>query len=416
MKGQKDMTIVNDITEVAGGVCAPQGFTAAGTYCGIRRNKNKKDLALIYCSVPCNTSALYTSNVVKAAPLIVTKMHLKDGIAQAVIANSGNANSCALNGKENALRMARAAALQLNLKTEDIVVASTGVIGVPLEIDVIEQGMAELAGWLSPTGSSDAAEAIMTTDTFPKEYAVSFSIGRKAVYIGGISKGSGMIHPNMGTTLSFLTTDADIEPSLLEKAFTSCVKRSFNRISVDGDTSTNDMAVIMASGLAGNERIKEEGEDYNHFVAALMKVCVHLAKELARDGEGSTRLISCTIYNAASEEKAEQMAKAVISSSLTKAAVFGKDANWGRVLCAMGYSGAEFDHRKTDIFFRSGAGTVQVCKGGKGLNFDEDLARLILSEEEIEILGNLNEGMQEATAWGCDLTYDYVRINGNYRT
>lgn len=404
------------IIEVQGGVCAPKGFLAAGIYCGIRKNKQKKDLALIYCEVPCQAAAVYTANQVKAAPIYTTMEHLKDGKAQAVIANSGNANACAAGGEENALRMAKAAASALGLMTEDLIVASTGVIGVPLEVEVIEAGMMELAGALSPQGSSNAAEAIMTTDTFMKEYAVSFPLGGKTVHIGGITKGSGMIHPNMGTTLSFLTTDVVIEQPLLQKALLYCVQRSFNRISVDGDTSTNDMVSLMASGLAENPSIEDETEEYEILLNALMEVCVHFARELARDGEGASRLISCTIKGTDTEEKAELMAKAVISSSLTKAAMFGRDANWGRILCAMGYSGAQFDYETVDIYFESKVGTIQVCAKGRGLSFDEDLALKILSEDEVEIRGILQEGAYEATAWGCDLTYEYVKINGEYRS
>ena len=404
------------IREIPGGVCAPKGFMAAGQYCGIRKNKDKKDLALIFCQVPCKASAVYTSNKVKAAPLYVTMEHLVDGWAQAVVVNSGNANSCAPKGEENAIRMAIAAAKALNIKKQDLIVASTGIIGVPLEIDEIETCMPMLVEALSKDGSSDAAEAIMTSDTYKKEYSISVDVGGKEVKIGGISKGSGMIHPNMGTTLSFLTTDVDIDQKLLHKALSYCVKKSFNQISVDGDTSTNDMASLMASGLAGNPQITWENEDYSIFVDALLKVCIYLARELARDGEGATRLISCTIVNAVSEDNAEIMSKAVIASSLTKAAMFGGDANWGRVLCAMGYSGVDFNYETSDIYFISKAGQLQVCANGRGIAFDEISAKEILSEDEIEIVVDLKEGTNQATAWGCDLTYDYVKINGQYRT
>lgn len=407
---------INDIKKVPGGVCAPMGFMAAGKHCGLKKNKKKKDLALIYCSVPCKAAALYTSNKVKAAPLYVTMDHLKDGWAQAVIANSGNANACADKGEENAIRMAESAAVNLGLNAKDIIVASTGIIGVPLKVEVIESGMSKLVENLSENGSAQAAEAIMTTDTFKKEYSIAMTLKGKTVKIGAISKGSGMIHPNMGTTLSFITTDVNMERELLQKALTYCVKRSFNRISVDGDTSTNDMACIMASGLAGNPEIVCEDEDYNAFVEALLSVCVQLARELARDGEGSTRLISCKVKNALSEEKAEVISKSVIASSLTKTAIFGSDANWGRVLCAMGYSGEDFDYESVDIYFQSEAGEIAVCKNGRGLAFDESLAKDILKEEEIEIIVDLKEGESIATAWGCDLTYDYVKINGDYRS
>ena len=405
---------MNNIKAVTGGVCAPQGFLAAGIHCGIK--KNKKDLALIYSEVPCKAVAMYTSNKVKAAPIYVTMDHLKDGLAQAVIVNSGNANACAHNGMENALKMAESAALNLGLKPSDLIVASTGVIGVPLPIEKIEEKMPELVKQLSKDGGSDVAEAIMTTDTFKKEYSVSFELKGKTVKIGGTSKGSGMIHPNMATTLSFITTDVDIDEKLLNKAFSCCVKKSFNRISVDGDTSTNDMACIMASGLAGNPRIEDEDGDYDIFVKALLEVCVHLARELARDGEGATRLITCTVKNSQTEEKAEVIAKTVISSSLLKTAIFGADANWGRVLCAMGYSGADFDYEKVDIYFSSKSGEIAVCRNGRGVDFDETLARRILSEGEIDIIVDLKEGENIAAAWGCDLSYEYVRINGEYGT
>lgn len=402
--------------EIAGGVCAPKGFLAGGLYCGIRKNKDKKDLALIYSKVPCQAAAVYTKNQVKAAPIYVTMEHLQNGMAQAVIANSGNANACAAGGEENAKRMAEAAAKALRLKSEDLIVASTGVIGVPLEIEAIEAGLPQLAEALSYEGSTNAAEAIMTTDTYKKEHAISFLFGETTITIGGISKGSGMIHPNMGTTLSFLTTDANVEQKALQQALSYCVNKSFNRISVDGDTSTNDMVSLMANGLAGNDIIKEGTAAYETFVGALMEICVYLAKELARDGEGASRLITCTVEQAETEEKAEIMAKAVISSSLTKAAMFGRDANWGRILCAMGYSGASFDYETVEIKFRSKAGEIKVCEKGRGLPFDEDLALKILSEEEVEILCDLGEGMETATAWGCDLTYEYVKINGDYRS
>lgn len=414
MKNNRSMK--HNIKSIEGGVCAPEGFSAAGIYCGLRKNKNKKDLALIYSESQCNAVALYTSNIVKADPIYVTMDHIKDGKAKAVIVNSGNANACAPRGKENAIRMAKATAKALAIKCEDVIVASTGVIGVPLDIDAIEAGMTELAGSLSRKGSGDAAEAIMTTDTYKKEYSVSFEINGKEVKIGGISKGSGMIHPNMGTTLNFITSDVNMDAILLEKAWRYCVNRTFNRISVDGDTSTNDMACIMANGLAGNPKISHETKEYEIFLTALTEVCTYLARELARDGEGSSKLISCTVCNAADEEEAAIIARSIISSSLTKAALFGGDANWGRVLCAAGYSGANFDFRKIDIAFGSENGEVLVCKNGSGLSFDEDEAANILSAEEVSISVNLKEGDKEATAWGCDLTCEYVNINGSYRS
>lgn len=406
----------NRIMKIDGGVCAPQGFLAAGIYCGLRKNKNKKDLALIYSETKCKAVAMYTSNIVKADPIYVTMDHIKDGKAKAIIVNSGNANACAPMGWDNAIRMAKATSNALAINTEDVIVASTGVIGLPLDIDAIERGMPELVGSLSREGSGDAAEAIMTTDTYSKEYSVSFDLGGREIKIGGISKGSGMIHPNMGTTLNFITSDIDIDAGLLEKAWRYCVNRTFNRISVDGDTSTNDMACIMVNGQAANPKICHESEEYEIFLMALMEVCTYLARELARDGEGSTRLISCTVCKASDEEKAAIIAKSIISSSLTKAALYGRDANWGRVLCSAGYSGAQFDYRKTDIAFCSENGEILVCKNGRGLLFDEAEANKILSSEEVCIIVDLKEGDKEATAWGCDLTCEYVNINGNYRT
>jgi len=406
-----------NIKKIDGGICAPVGFLAAGIYCGLRKNKEKKDLALIYSETVCNAAALYTSNKVKADPIYVTMDHIKDGNAKAVIVNSGNANACAPKGKENAIRMAESAAKALGIEKKDVIVASTGVIGVPLDIEVIESNIPMLSNILSRKGSSDAAEAIMTTDTYKKETAVSFELHGKEVKIGGISKGSGMIHPNMGTTLSFITSDVNIDGAILDKIWRYCVDRTFNRISIDGDTSTNDMACIMVNGLANNPMISDESDEgYEVFLAALMKVCTHLARELARDGEGSTRLISCTVYNASDEDKAGIIAKSVISSSLTKAALHGGDANWGRILCSAGYSGVDFDYRKVDIAFRSAKGEIMVCKNGRGLLFDENQASLILSTEETCVLINLKEGNESATAWGCDLTCEYVNINGSYRS
>lgn len=402
---------------IKNGVCAPLGFIASGSCAGIKNEKGKKDLALIYSEVPCRAAAVYTSNKVKAAPLYLTMDHLKDGTAQAITANSGNANACAPFGEENALRMAKAAGKALDIDAKDVIVASTGIIGVPLEIECIELEMPALAKALSRKGSSDAAKAIMTSDTYYKEYALSLDISGTTVKIGGISKGSGMIHPDMGTTLTFLTTDANIEQPLLKKALSYCVGKTFNRISVDGDTSTNDMACILANGLAGNPAITAEGhKDYEIFTEALLKICTHLAMELAKDGEGATRLVVCTVKNAKNEKKAANMAKAVISSSLTKAAMFGSDANWGRVLCALGYSGSDFDYLKTDVSFSSEGGSISVCKNGRGQSFDEAEAKRVLSEDEVEILVDLKEGTEKATAWGCDLSYDYVRINGDYRS
>ncbi|MDP4110296.1 MAG: bifunctional glutamate N-acetyltransferase/amino-acid acetyltransferase ArgJ, partial [Bacillota bacterium] len=356
---------------IDGGVCAPYGFLASGLHSGMRRNKLKKDLALIYSEAECRAAAVYTTNKVKAAPLYVTMENLKTGTARAVICNSGNANSCAPDGSENARKTCRLIANALDIEENEVVVASTGVIGKRLNVDKIEKAIPELVGGLSTDGSEDAAEAIMTTDKNKKEIAVEVFIGGGSVKIGAIAKGSGMIHPNMGTMLSFITTDCRISQDMLQKALSDSARRSFNRVSVDGDTSTNDMCVILASGLANNDMIDREDENYEAFLDGLHYVNVYVARELARDGEGATKLLTCTVRNAGSEEHAEKIAKCVISSSLVKAAMFGSDANWGRVLCAMGYSKAPFKPELVDISFASEAGCVDVCKDGAGLSFDE---------------------------------------------
>ncbi|NLB29390.1 MAG: bifunctional glutamate N-acetyltransferase/amino-acid acetyltransferase ArgJ, partial [Clostridiales bacterium] len=392
---------------IEGGVCAAKGFKAAGIHCGVKTsNINKKDVALIFSETECNAAAVYTANVVKAAPLHVTKRHLENGRARAVIANGGNANACAPEGEENALRMCRAAAAALGISETDIAVASTGVIGQRLRVEVIEEGVPKLVSELCENGSGDAALAIMTTDLVKKECAVEFEVGGVNAKLGGIAKGSGMIHPNMGTMLCFITTDCVIAAPMLKKALKKVTKISFNRVSVDGDTSTNDMCVVLASGHAGNGEIISEGVDFDAFCEALEAVCVTLSKNMASDGEGAKHLITCTVSGAESEEKAEMIAKSVISSTLFKAAVFGTDANWGRVLCAMGYAGAMFDPDKVGVAFRSAAGTVDVCQNGRGLLFDEVLAKKILSEHDIEVLILMGEGKSEATCWGCDITYD----------
>lgn len=402
---------------IDGGVCAPIGFKAAGIHCGVKsKNTQRKDVALIVSECECTTAAVYTKNIVKAAPLLVTKQHLGNGVARAVIANSGNANASAPNAEKNARRMCEAAAKALDIPLDDVIVASTGVIGQELNISVIEDGIPALAAALSTNGSAAATEAIMTTDTVKKEYAVEWDIGGKTVRIGAIAKGSGMIHPNMGTLLCFITTDAAISQKMLQKALALAVKVSFNRVSVDGDTSTNDMCSIMASGMAGNPEITAENADYAAFAAALSGLCVKLARSIAADGEGAKHLITCTVRGARNEGSAEIIGKSVISSSLVKAAVFGADANWGRVLCAMGYSGEDFAPDKVSITFSSGAGTTPVCENGRGLPFDEDLAKKILMEPEVMIEIHMGEGSAECTCWGCDLTYDYVKINGDYRT
>ena len=406
------------IKEISGGVCAATGFTAVGLRCGIKPDSrpDRKDLALIYSEQPCSAAGMYTTNQVKASCVQLTMQHLADGHAQAVVANSCNANACAPEGMENARRMGKAAADLLGLQPEDMVICSTGVIGQRLNIEAIEKGLPEAAKALSRTGSDDAAHAIMTTDTIKKEYAFEAEIGGKTVHLGGISKGSGMIHPNMGTMLCFLTTDCAIQPALLDQALREAVRVSFHRISVDGDTSTNDTCVILANGMAGNAELTEPGADYEIFLQMLTKLCVKLARDMAADGEGAKHLITCVTRGAASEQQAEVIAKSIISSTLTKAAIFGCDANWGRVLCAMGYSGEKFNPEQVDVSFASTAGTVAVCKNGRGLNFDEDLAKKVLTEPEVVIDVTMHEGSGEATCWGCDLTYDYVRINGDYRT
>ena len=402
--------------EIAGGVCAAKGFSANGVHCGIRKNQGKKDLSLIFSSVPCSAAAVYTTNLVKGAPLTVTKKHLSNGIAQAVICNSGNANTCNANGTEIAEKMSALAAKALGISSEDMIVASTGVIGQPLSIAPIAAGVPELVAGLSPEGGKAAAEGIMTTDTVMKEVAVEFTLGGKTCHLGGIAKGSGMIHPNMATMLVFLTTDAAITPAMLQKALSGDIAGTFNMLSIDGDTSTNDMVTVLANGLAGNPTVDAEGEEFTAFMKALNSVTIALCRKIAGDGEGATKLLECKVSGAADLDTAKTVAKSVICSSLLKAAMFGADANWGRVLCAIGYSGAQVDVQKVDVAFHSAAGTVEVCKNGAGLDFSEEFAKKVLLEKEIEILVELNSGEFSSTAWGCDLTYDYVKINGDYRT
>lgn len=401
---------------IEGGVCAAKGFRANGVHCGIRKNHSKKDLSLIFSTVPASAAAVYTTNLVKGAPLTVTKKHIANGTAQAVICNSGNANTCNANGIEIAEEMSALAASALGISADDVVVASTGVIGQPLSIAPIAAGLPELVAGLSENGSGTAAEGIMTTDTVRKEVAVEFTLGGKTCRLGGIAKGSGMIHPNMATMLVFLTTDAAISPAMLQKALSGDIANTFNMLSIDGDTSTNDMVTILANGLAGNPEVTEEGEDFTAFMQALNSVTIALCRKIAGDGEGATKLLECKVTGAANLATAKTVAKSVICSSLLKAAMFGADANWGRVLCAIGYSGADVDVHKVDVAFSSPAGTVAVCKDGAGLNFSEEKAKQVLLEKEIEILVELNSGDAASTAWGCDLTYDYVRINGDYRT
>ena len=404
---------------ITGGVCAAQGFRAGGIHVGVKTHAAwKKDVALIVSDEDCACAAVYTKNAVKAAHIHVDKRHLAYGKARAAVINSGNANACAPMGEENAERVCAAAGKALGCRPEDVVVAATGVIGQTLNVAVIEQGMPELCAAAAHTaaGSDAAAHAIMTTDTVKKELAVETVIGGKTVRMGGIAKGSGMIHPNMGTMLCFLTTDCAISSEMIKSALLETVQVSFNRISVDGDTSTNDTCCVLANGLAGNPVITEKGPDYDAFVEALRALCVELAKKMASDGEGATHLITCTVTGAGSEQSAETVAKSVIGSALTKAAIFGADANWGRVLCAMGYSGEDFNPDKVDVAFQSQAGSVQVCAKGRGLDFDEDLAKRVLTEHDVTIAITMGEGDSSCTCWGCDLTYEYVKINGDYRT
>ncbi len=400
---------------IDGGVCAAKGFSAAGIHCGIRKGKTKKDLSLIYSEKRAAAAAVYTTNLVKGAPLTVTKKHLSDGFAQAVICNSGNANTCNANGLEIAEQTCALLADKLNVPADDIVVASTGVIGQPLDITPIVEGIPALCSALG-NNSADAAQGIMTTDTKLKEAAVEFQVGDTTCRLGGIAKGSGMIHPNMATMLVFLTTDCAISPQLLQAALSGDVAETFNMVSVDGDTSTNDMVAILANGEAGNEEITAPGAGLDAFMKALNTVTVYLCRCIAGDGEGATKLIECSVTGAADKNTAKVVAKSVICSSLVKAAMFGADANWGRVLCAIGYSGADVDVERIDVAFRSPAGTVAVCKNGAGIPFSEETAKKVLLESEIEILVCLNAGAAASSAWGCDLTYDYVRINGDYRT
>ena len=404
---------------INGGVCAAQGFRAAGVHVGVKTHAAwKRDVALIVSDVDCAAAAVFTKNRVKAAPIRVDLQHLANGTARAIIANSGNANACAPQGEENAERMCAAAAKAIGCRPEDVLVSSTGVIGQRINVEAIEAGIPELYAALerSDAASDAAGHAIMTTDLVKKEAAVETVIGGKTVRLGGIAKGSGMIHPNMGTMLCFLTTDCAISPTMIHTALLETAKVSFNRISVDGDTSTNDTCCVLANGLAGNAAITEKGPDYDAFLTALKALCIELAKRMASDGEGARHLITCQVQGAKSEDSAEAIAKSVISSTLTKAAIFGADANWGRVLCAMGYSGEDFDPDRTAVRFASAAGEIQVCEKGRGLDFDEELAKRILNEHDVEINITLEEGTAACVCWGCDITYDYIKINGDYRT
>ncbi len=400
---------------IDGGICAAKGFTAGGIHCGIRKNKTKRDLALIFSEKKASAAAVYTTNLVKGAPLAVTKMHLMNGTAQAVICNSGNANTCNADGIEVAQKMSKLTSNVLGIDDDDVVVASTGVIGQPLDITPIADSINDLKASLG-NNSKEAAEGIMTTDTVLKEVAVEFDIDGVTCKIGGIAKGSGMIHPNMATMLVFITCDAAISSEMLQKALSSDIQNTFNMVSVDGDTSTNDMVVVLSNGMAGNREITEDGEAFDTFMKALNTVTVYLCRMIAGDGEGATKLLECQVTGAKDEKTAKIVAKSVICSSLTKAAMFGADANWARVLCAIGYSGADVDVNKVDVSFTSNKGTISVCENGAGIDFSEEIAKEILLEKEIIINVGLNSGDCNSTAWGCDLTYEYVRINGDYRT
>ena len=401
---------------IEGGVTAAQGFVAGGIHCGVRKNKSKPDLAMIYSEKPCAAAAVYTQNLVKGAPILVTQKNIADGAAKAVICNSGNANTCNADGEEKAQAMCDLTAQALGIAPQDVVVASTGVIGQVLPIEPIAAGIPELVKALSADGSHAAATAIMTTDTIAKEAAAEVEIGGKTVKVGGISKGSGMIHPNMATMLCFVTTDCAISPAMLDKAIHQVTEKTFNMISVDEDTSTNDTFAILANGAAGNPEITAPGPDYDAFAEALEAVCRQLSKLMAGDGEGATKLLVCRVDGAMDLSMARTVSKSVICSTLFKAAMFGADANWGRVLCAIGYSGAAVDVNKIDVSFRSAKGQVDVCQNGAGIPFSEEEASQVLSEHEIEILVHLHLGEASAEAYGCDLTYDYVKINGDYRT
>lgn len=410
---------MSEITFIAGGATAAQGFSATGEHMGIRRNRTRRDVALIVSEVPANAACVYTLNLVKGAPILVTQKHVENGIAQAVICNSGNANTCNANGVEIAEGMCALVEKYIGVKAEDVIVASTGVIGQPMTLEPFQKNFGKLADSLedTPAGGTRAAEAIMTTDTVSKEVAVRFPLGGKMCKLGGISKGSGMIAPNMATMLCFLTTDAAISPVALKRALTTVTADTFNMLSIDGDTSTNDMVSILANGMAGNTPIEScMGADYEAFVAALYKVCEKLCAIMAKDGEGATKLLVCEVTGAKSTAAAKLVAKAVIKSTLLKAAIFGADANWGRVLCAIGYAGADVDVSKVDVNFRSNRGLIPVCRGGAGVAFSEETAKEILMDDEITVQVALNSGSVTAKAWGCDLTYDYVKINGDYRT
>ena len=401
---------------ISGGICAAKGFMANGIHCGIRKNRTKRDLALIYSKNVCSAAAVYTTNLVKGAPLKVTKNHIENGYAQAVICNSGNANTCNANGVEIAEKTCELLASKLAINPSDVVVASTGVIGKPLTMVPFEKGIPLAVEGLNEHGNEQAAIAIMTTDTVKKEVAVEFELDGKICRMGGMAKGSGMIHPNMATMLVFITTDACISSEMLNKALKNDITETFNMVSIDGDTSTNDMVTVLANGMAGNTEIVKDDQDFKTFMKALNTVTVGLCRMIAGDGEGATKLLECSVSGAKDLANAKKVAKSVICSSLLKSAMFGADANWGRVLCAIGYSGADVDVNKIDVYFESIKGKINVCKNGASVDFSEEKAKEILLEKEINIICDLNDGNACSKAWGCDLTYDYVKINGDYRT
>ena len=407
-----------EFTRIEGGVCAAKGFWANGLNCGLNPDRNKNDLGMIFSTEICNAAAVYTTNKVKGAPILVTKKHLEatGKKARAVIVNSKNANTCNADGEEKAQKMCELAAKELGISADEVIVASTGVIGQILPIEPIADHVKELAAGLAPENHDKAANAIMTTDTFPKEVAVQFTLDGKTCTVGGMAKGSGMIHPNMATTLNFVTTDVAISSELIQKALSEIVKVTYNCLSIDGDTSTNDMVSIMANGLAGNTKITEENEDYEIFRKALYEVLMNMTKMLAKDGEGASKMLECTVSGAPDQDTAIIVAKSVIRSPLFKCAMFGEDANWGRILCAVGYADADFDITKVGVDLASAKGSIAVCRNGSGVEFSEDEAKVILGEDEIYIYIDLGQGEASAKAWGCDLTYDYVKINGDYRS
>ncbi|WP_313529910.1 bifunctional glutamate N-acetyltransferase/amino-acid acetyltransferase ArgJ [Anaerotignum sp.] len=402
--------------KISGGITAPKGFLAGGLHCGIRANQDKKDLAMIYSKTPCSAAAVYTQNKVYGAPITVTRDNIADGTAQAMICNSGNANTCNADGVEKAAAMCKMTAEALGLSPKDIIIASTGVIGAVLPLEPIEKGIKALAPQLTAEGGALAAEAIMTTDTKAKEEAYTIEIGGKTVTIGAMAKGSGMIHPNMATMLGFLTTDAAISTPMLQKALKLAVDDTFNMVSVDGDTSTNDMVSIMANGMAENPTINQEGPEFDAFLTVIKEICTSMAKKIAGDGEGATKLLECTVNGAPNTALAKSISKSIITSSLVKSALFGADANWGRILCAIGYTEGEFAVDTISVDISSPKGSIHVCENGAGVAFDEEIAKAILLEEEVHVQVEMNQGKATATAWGCDLTYDYVKINGDYRT